>query len=133
MVIRGLAASLAREHGGSPDVWSRAENAARAQLAEPMLLSTPPPEGRTLMPSFQLCDTTTRQLLARDLADYTAASRLDDIDAQVEQHLRRNGEGAGRIRLRLDVEEVTDGVSEPVGHHVLLLGFDDHPDPLLAP
>ncbi|MFF2852997.1 hypothetical protein ACFVT5_42965 [Streptomyces sp. NPDC058001] len=27
--IRGLAASLAREHGGSPDVWSRAVNAAR--------------------------------------------------------------------------------------------------------
>lgn len=27
--VRGLAASLAREHGGSPDVWSRAVNAAR--------------------------------------------------------------------------------------------------------
>ncbi|WP_405933701.1 hypothetical protein [Streptomyces sp. NBC_00827] len=32
--IRGLAASLAREHGGSPDVWSRAVNAAR-RLASP--------------------------------------------------------------------------------------------------
>jgi hypothetical protein len=32
--IRGLAASLAREHGGSPDVWSRAVNAAR-RLAGP--------------------------------------------------------------------------------------------------
>jgi len=31
--IRGLAASLAREHGGSPDVWSRAVNAARPRLA----------------------------------------------------------------------------------------------------
>ena len=33
--VRGLAASLAREHGGSPDVWSRAVNAAR-QLADPI-------------------------------------------------------------------------------------------------
>lgn len=32
--VRGLAASLAREHGGSPDVWSRAVNAARG-LAGP--------------------------------------------------------------------------------------------------
>ncbi|MEY9998118.1 hypothetical protein ABIE67_010239 [Streptomyces sp. V4I8] len=32
--VRGLAASLAREHGGSPDVWSRAVNAARG-LADP--------------------------------------------------------------------------------------------------
>ncbi|MEU2867492.1 hypothetical protein ABZ672_56835 [Streptomyces mirabilis] len=32
--VRGLAASLAREHGGSPDVWSRALNAARL-LADP--------------------------------------------------------------------------------------------------
>lgn len=32
--IRGLAASLAREHGGSPDVWSRALNAAR-RLTDP--------------------------------------------------------------------------------------------------
>lgn len=32
--VRGLAASLAREHGGSPDVWSRAVNAAR-RLANP--------------------------------------------------------------------------------------------------
>ncbi|MET9735843.1 hypothetical protein ABZZ79_36030 [Streptomyces sp. NPDC006458] len=33
--IRGLAASLAREHGGSPDVWSRAVKAARPRLTEP--------------------------------------------------------------------------------------------------
>ncbi|AZQ32139.1 hypothetical protein EJ357_47490 [Streptomyces cyaneochromogenes] len=33
--VRGLAASLAREHGGSPDVWSRAVNTARTQLTEP--------------------------------------------------------------------------------------------------
>jgi hypothetical protein len=33
--VRGLAASLAREHGGSPDVWSRAVSAARNQLTEP--------------------------------------------------------------------------------------------------
>ncbi|MGY9066910.1 hypothetical protein [Streptomyces sp. CAS3] len=32
--IRGLAASLAREHGGSPDVWSRAVKAARG-IADP--------------------------------------------------------------------------------------------------
>ncbi|MER6075851.1 hypothetical protein ABT187_45310 [Streptomyces sp. NPDC001817] len=32
--VRGLAASLAREHGGSPDVWSRAVNAAR-RFADP--------------------------------------------------------------------------------------------------
>ncbi len=32
--VRGLAASLAREHGGSPDVWSRAVKAAR-RIADP--------------------------------------------------------------------------------------------------
>ncbi|MGM9470348.1 hypothetical protein [Streptomyces murinus] len=32
--IRGLAASLAREHGGSPDVWSRAVKAAR-EITDP--------------------------------------------------------------------------------------------------
>ncbi|WP_327749968.1 hypothetical protein [Streptomyces europaeiscabiei] len=32
--VRGLAASLAREHGGSADVWSRAVNAAR-RLTDP--------------------------------------------------------------------------------------------------
>lgn len=31
--VRGLAASLAREHGGSPDVWSRAVKAARESTA----------------------------------------------------------------------------------------------------
>jgi hypothetical protein len=33
--IRGLAATLTREHGGSPDVWSRAVNAARPRLTDP--------------------------------------------------------------------------------------------------
>ncbi|MEV7395150.1 hypothetical protein [Streptomyces sp. NPDC091215] len=33
--VRGLAASLAREHGGSPDVWSRAVSAARPKLTGP--------------------------------------------------------------------------------------------------
>ncbi|MGI5380686.1 hypothetical protein ACQEV2_42170 [Streptomyces sp. CA-251387] len=69
--------------------------------------------------SYQLRDTATRQLLARDLAE-------------LEEDLQRNGEGAGRIRLRLDVEKVTDGVPESVGHHVLLLGVDDVPGLLPA-
>ncbi|MGW7243862.1 hypothetical protein [Streptomyces sp. NPDC054804] len=33
--VWGLAASLAREHGGSPDVWSRAVKTARPRLADP--------------------------------------------------------------------------------------------------
>jgi hypothetical protein len=33
--VRGIAASLAREHGGSPDVWSRAVNIARTRLTDP--------------------------------------------------------------------------------------------------
>lgn len=33
--IRGLAASLAREHGASPDVWSRAVSTARTRLTDP--------------------------------------------------------------------------------------------------
>jgi hypothetical protein len=83
--------------------------------------------------SYQVRDTATRQLLARDLADYPAAeAALDRIDDQLEEDLQRNGEGAGRIRLRLDVEKVTDGVAESVGHHVLLLGVDDCTDPLPA-
>ncbi|HKO83892.1 MAG TPA: hypothetical protein VJ140_04870 [Actinomycetota bacterium] len=82
------------------------------------------------MPSYQLRDTTTRQLLAHGLADYTAAeAALDRIDDELEHDLAANGEGAGRIRLRLDIEKVTAGVTEIVGHHVLLLGVDDHPDP----
>lgn len=68
---------------------------------------------------------------AQGLADYPAAEAdLDRIDDQLEQDLQHNGEGAGRIRLRLDVEKVTDGVTTPVGHHVLILGADDPPGPM---
>ncbi|MFJ8273896.1 hypothetical protein ACIQ8G_27040 [Streptomyces sp. NPDC094154] len=85
------------------------------------------------MTSYQLRDTTTRQLLARDLADFAAAeTALDRLDDELAHDLEANGEGAGRIRLRLDVERVTDGVTETVGHHVLLLGVDDVPDLLPA-
>ncbi|WP_030618524.1 hypothetical protein [Streptomyces fulvoviolaceus] len=85
------------------------------------------------MPSYQLRDTATRQVLARDLADYPAAeAALDRLDDQLEQDLETNGEGAGRIRLRFNIEKVMDGVAEAVGHHVLLLGTDNQPDPLPA-
>ncbi|MGW3149781.1 hypothetical protein ACWDG1_34985 [Streptomyces sp. NPDC001177] len=85
------------------------------------------------MPSYQLRDTTTRQLLARDLADYAAAeAALDRLDDELQHALAANGEGASRIRLRLDVEKVTDGVTESVGHHVLLLGVEDVPGLLPA-
>jgi hypothetical protein len=83
------------------------------------------------MPHYQVRDTATNKLIAPDLADYDAAeAALDAIDDQLEQDLQHNGEGAGRVRLRLDIERVTDGIVEPVGHHVLLLGADDHPDPM---
>ncbi|MGW3984764.1 hypothetical protein [Streptomyces mirabilis] len=83
------------------------------------------------MPSYQLRDTATRQVLARGLADYAAAeAALDRLDDELEHDLAANGEGAGRIRLRLDVEKVTGGTAEAVGHHVLLLGVDNHTDPL---
>ncbi|MFC9916298.1 hypothetical protein [Streptomyces sp. NPDC127197] len=85
------------------------------------------------MPSYQLRDTATRQLLARGLADYAAAeAALDRIDDELEHDLAANGEGAGRIRLRLDIEKVTAGLTEAVGHHVLLLGVDGPSDPLPA-
>lgn len=85
------------------------------------------------MTSYQLRDTTTHQLLARDLADYAAAeTALDRLDDELEHDLAANREGAGRIRMRLDIERVTDGVTEAVGHHVLLLGADDAPDLLPA-
>ena len=82
------------------------------------------------MPSYQLRDAATRRLLARDLADYAAVeAALDRLDDELVHDLAANGEGAGRIRLRLDVERVSDGVAEAVGHHVLLLGVDDPPEP----
>ncbi|MFJ4428456.1 hypothetical protein [Streptomyces bobili] len=85
------------------------------------------------MPSYQLRDTATRRLIAHGLTDYAAAeAALDRLDDQLEHDLAANGEGAGRIRLRLDVEKVTDGSTEAVGHHVLLLGVDDPTDPLPA-
>lgn len=83
------------------------------------------------MPSYQLRDTVTDQVLARGLADYAAAeAAMDRLDDELEHDLEANGEGAGRIRLRLDVEKVTDGTAETVGHHVLLLGVDDPADAL---
>ena len=47
------------------------------------------------MTSYQLRDTTTRQLLSRDLADYAAAeATLDRLDDELEHDLAANGEGA---------------------------------------
>ncbi|MEU2743156.1 hypothetical protein ABZ656_49900 [Streptomyces sp. NPDC007095] len=87
------------------------------------------------MPRYQIRDTATGQLLALGLADYAAAeAALDRLDDELEQQLWRNGEGARRIRLRLDIEELTaTGTPQAVGHHVLLLGTEDQADefPLL--
>ncbi|MCX5188126.1 hypothetical protein [Streptomyces sp. NBC_00268] len=52
------------------------------------------------------------------------------MEAWARYTLRPNGEGVGRIRLRLDIEKVTDGAVEAVGHHALLLGIDDPVGPL---
>ncbi|MGW5434024.1 hypothetical protein ACWET9_43880 [Streptomyces sp. NPDC004059] len=85
------------------------------------------------MPSYQLRGTATRRLLARGLADYAAAeAALNRLDDELAHDLTANGEGSGRIRLRLDIEKVTDGTAEAVGHHELLLGVEDPTDPLLA-
>ncbi|AZQ32140.1 hypothetical protein EJ357_47485 [Streptomyces cyaneochromogenes] len=78
------------------------------------------------MASFQIRDTTTCQLLARGLPDYPAAeAAIDRIDDQLEHDLQHNNEHTGRIRL--DIEKVTAGITEPVGHHILLIGVDDTP------
>lgn len=46
------------------------------------------------MTSYQLRDTTTRQLLARDLADYAATeAAADRLDDELEHALAANGEG----------------------------------------
>ncbi|WP_020123429.1 hypothetical protein [Streptomyces canus] len=58
--------------------------------------------------------------------DLTAAR----LDGDLERELAAHGERAGRVRLRLDVERVTDGATEAAGHRVLLLGVDDTVDPL---
>ncbi|MER7568768.1 hypothetical protein ACGFWE_39505 [Streptomyces sp. NPDC048523] len=65
------------------------------------------------MAGYQRRDTTTRRLLTRDLAD-EAETALDRLDDELEGDLAANGEGAGRIRLRLDVEKVL-GIDDPVG------------------
>ncbi|MEU5445199.1 hypothetical protein [Streptomyces griseofuscus] len=81
------------------------------------------------MPRYQLRDTTTGRLLAHDLADYcaaeTAADRLGD---SLEHGFAACGEGAGRIRLRLGIERITDGTAEIVGHHIMILGTKDTTD-----
>ncbi|WP_306192952.1 hypothetical protein [Streptomyces sp. MK5] len=58
----------------------------------------------------------------QDVADYAAAeAALDRLDDQLEHALTANDEGGGRIQLRIDIEKVTDGTTETVGHRVLLL------------
>ncbi|MFE1437101.1 hypothetical protein [Streptomyces sp. NPDC058739] len=85
------------------------------------------------MPSYQIRDTATGRLLARGLTDYTAAeAAIDRLDDELEHDLAANSEGAGHIRLRLDIEQVTSSGTQTVGHHILLLGVDDPADPLPA-
>ncbi|MEU1660618.1 hypothetical protein ABZ527_31530 [Streptomyces griseofuscus] len=59
---------------------------------------------------------------AVDCAAETAADRLGD---SLDNGLAACGEGAGRIRLRLDIERITDGTAENVGHHIMILGTKD--------
>ncbi len=84
--------------------------------------------------SYQIRDTATGQLLAQGLADYPAAeAALDRIDDQLEHALAANGEGTGHIRLRLDIEKVTNDGTEFAGHHILILGTDNQPPLYTAP
>ncbi|WP_438296328.1 hypothetical protein [Streptomyces sp. HUAS TT7] len=103
----------------------------RGPLAHrPHHLITPPVGARSPMLSYQLRDPATRQLLARGLVDYAGAeAALDRLDDEMDHALAANGEGARRIRLRLDVEKVTGSITETLRHHVLLLGVSDHTDP----
>ncbi|WP_266394810.1 hypothetical protein [Streptomyces canus] len=67
------------------------------------------------MTSYQLRDTTTSQLLARDLADHAAAETV---------------KAPAAYGCAWTSRKVTDSATEAVEHHVLLLGVDDSVGPL---